>query len=230
VDERRGQFERHLREAIALNRARAPRYAAISGGASTRISAVLIATEVMLVVVARWFDRAAGPYHRAGVPLLETLFEPMSAAPQFVAHRPWPSTAESANVVDVAANRRDVERALREGGFAGAAAALASELAQLEPRSQADCLVRHLLESARRLTVEAPSHVALAEERGLESPAPLLTRLLGLHLRGLGAAARLDRWARPLQMQGVAILAQDLPAIPAIPAPVSQASLSPRQT
>ena len=52
-------FERHLREAIALNRERAPKYAAISGGATRPISRALISAELALLPVARWFDAAA---------------------------------------------------------------------------------------------------------------------------------------------------------------------------
>src|SRR5215207_3680309 len=78
-----GPFEHHLREAIALNRERAPRYAALSDGASRPISRGLIAAEYLLLPVARWFDRRAASYHRAGIPLLEDLFVPMALTPAF---------------------------------------------------------------------------------------------------------------------------------------------------
>ena len=209
-----GPFEHHLREAIALNRERAPHYAALSDGASRPISRALIAAECLLLPVARWFDRRAAPYHRAGVPLLEDLFVPMALAPAFGSVRPMADDRPSGSGPRPRAIRRRVGRAYAEGGFASADAALADELAALAVAPRADCLVRHLLESAHRLATLAPHHLARCEEQGLASPAPLLARLLRLHLWGLTSASALDRRARPLHARGVPILAQDLPPIP----------------
>ena len=209
-----GPFEHHLKEAIALNRERAPRYAALSAGASRPISRGLITAEYLLLPVARWFDRRAAPYHRAGIPLLEDLFVPMALAPAFGSVRLTSDDRPSQSGPNAAAIRRRVGRAYTEGAFAGAASAIADELTALAVAPHADCLVRHLLESAHRLATLAPDHVARSEERGLASPAPLLARLLRLHLWGLTSAAALVRRARPLHARGVAILAQDLPPIP----------------
>ena len=209
-----GHFEAHVREAIALNRERAPRYAALSGGASRSISRALIAAELLTVPVARWFDRRAAPYQRAGVPLFESLFMPMSATPPFVAVRHAGVPESDQRPAKPAAIRRRVTAAHRAGSFQGAADALAIELAALAAAPGVDCMVRHLLESAHRLAQLAPDHVAAAQERGLPSPGRLLARLLRLHLWALGPAGLLDRRARPLQARGIAILAQDLPPIP----------------
>jgi hypothetical protein len=211
-------FEHHLQDAIALNRERAPRYAALSNGASRPISRALIAAEWMLLPVARWFDRQAAPYHDAGIPLLESLFVPMAGAPAFGSIQPVNDAESSGPVPHPRAIRRHVRRAYRAEAFPGAASALAGELALLAP--QENWLVRHLLESAHRLVTLAPDHIVRCRERGLPSPAPLLARLLRLHLWGLAPAAALDRRARPLHARGVPILAQDLPPIPgSSPAP-----------
>ena len=208
-----GPFERHLREAIALNRERAPRYAELSGGASRIISRRLIAAEYALLPVARWFDRRAAPYHRVGIPLLESLFESMALAPAFVAA---PVTSRSATAfvrLPTAPIRRRVWRAYRDGQFPDVVRALEHELAKLAASHAPNALVRHLLQSAQRLATLAPRHEALALERGLASPAPIQARLLRLHLLGLRIAAGLDWRAHPLQSKGIAILAQDLPPI-----------------
>ena len=210
-----GPFEHHLREAIALNRERAPRYAALSAGASRPISRGLIAAEYLLLPVARWFDGRAAPYHRAGIPLLEDLFVPMERAPAFGSIHLESDDGPRASGVRPVAMRRRVSRAYREAEFAGAASALAEELSALSAAPHTDCLVRHLLESALRLATLAPHHVARCAEQGLPSPAPLLARLLRMHLWGFTSAAVLDRRARPLQLRGIPILAQDLPPIPA---------------
>ncbi len=210
-----GHFERHLRDAIALNRERAPAYAALSSGASRPISRALIASERLMLPVARWFDRRAVPYEGAGVPLMESLFVPMSGAPPFLPVRPAGLRESGGVPPKPAAIRRRLVEAYRRRSFAGAADALAIEIAALDSATGVDCLLRHLLESAYRLSQLAPVHAAAAEEQGLDSPVPLLAFLLRMHFWTLGPAAMLDRQAAPLQARGIAILAQDLPPIPA---------------
>ncbi len=209
-----GPFEHHLREAIALNRERAPRYAARSARASRPISRQLIAAEYMLLPVARWFDHRAAPYHRAGIPLLEALFVPMALAPAFGSVQLANDDRSKEPRARPRAIRRRVEAAYRSGAFTGAAPALAGEVASLAVAPHADCLVRHLLESAHRVATLAPGLAARCEEHGLPSALPLLERLFRMHLWGLAPAAALDRRARPLHARGVAILVQDLPPIP----------------
>lgn len=215
-----GPFEHHLRAAIALNQARAPRYAALSDGASRPISRRLIMLERAVLPIARWFDRRAAPYHQAGIPLLEEIFVPMASAPPFAAKGITPSPLlASARVRPLrpAVLRRRVRAAFRTEGFDGAADVLADALGGLAESPGTECLVRHLLESAYRLAALAPEHIQRATTRGLASPGPLLARLLRLHLWGLGSAAALDARARPLQARGIPILAQDLPPIPPPP-------------
>ena len=199
-------------EAIALNEVRAPLYSARSGGASLAISRRLILTERSLVPVARWFDRRAARWEAAGIPLLESVFVPMATAPRFSGVAPGIVTDGPAPVA--AAVRRRIAAGFRSSGFEGAASALAVELSLLRANPGADCLLRHLLESAHRLTVLAPVQIDAARERGLASPRWLLALLLRLHLWGLGAASDLDARARPLQARGIPILADDLPPIP----------------
>lgn len=209
-----GAFEHHLGDAIALNRERAPRYAALTGGASRRISFALVTAERVLLPLARAFDAAAAPWRRAGIPLLEALFVPMSDAPPFAAHRPCTRRAMHHRSRGAWATRRDVARAFRAQSFAGAATALETQLVALASAPEVDAMSRHLLESAYRIAALAPGFIAQSDSTGLPSPAPLLGRLLRLHLWGLPAASLLDRWARPLQERGIAIIAQDVPPIP----------------
>lgn len=208
-----GAFEHHLREAIALNRERAPHYAALTAGRSRRISRVLITSELVLLPVARWFDRRALPYERAGIPLMTSLFVPMAGAAAFEPRRQAPQPG-AASPPDVGAIRRRIAAAWAERSGAGLVEAIEDELAQLERTPATECMVRHLLESARRIAMLAPTHAEAARTAGLPDPQPMLLHLLRMHLWGLAAGAMLDDWARPLQLEGIPILAQDLPPIP----------------
>jgi hypothetical protein len=209
----RGAFEQHMLDAIALNEARAPLYSALTDGASLAISRRLILSERSLLPVARWFDRRARRWERAGLPILEELFVPMGTTPAF-AERSKESPGPGNAALDGSVRRR-VMRAYRDDGFEGAALALHHAIESLSVEPGADCLVRHLLESAYRLAVLAPRQIDAARERRMASPRWLLSLLLRLHLWGLGQARDLDARARPLQARGIPILAQDLPPIPA---------------
>ena len=200
-------------DAIALNEARAPLYSSLSNGASLAISRRLILTERALLPVARWFDRRARRWERAGIPILEEIFVPMETAPVFAGRGKelrGPGNAPLDGSV-----RQRVLRRYRDAGFEGAALALREAIDVLNTEPGVDCLVRHLLESAHRLALLAPGHIRAAREGGLASPRWLLSLLLRLHLWGLGRARQLDAAARPLQARGIPILAQDLPPIPA---------------
>ena len=208
-----GPFERHLWEAIALNRERAPLYAEVSSGESRSLSRLLIAAEWLLLPVARWFDREAAPYHRAGVPLLEAVFVPMSGAPAFGSVHLAAADAVRTTSPDPSGIRQHVRRAYREASFTGAREAIADEVHRLMPLG-GSYLARHLLESAHRVASLAPDLITQSLERGLPSPERILARLLWLHLWGLTPAHSLDNRAGTLHARRIPILAQDLPPIP----------------
>lgn len=214
-----GPFERHVREAIALNEARAPLYSELSGGASRAISRRLILLERAVLPLARVFDRRAAPYHRAGIPVLEALFASMANAPPFAPASSPPRPLAPIQVPRPRTIRRRVRAQYKARGFDGARDALAVELAALDGAPGTEYLTRHLLESAHRLAGLAPGQIRLARAHGLTSPRRLLTLLLRLHLWSLGPAAALDARARPLQARGIEILARDLPPVPPPPVP-----------
>ena len=200
-------------DAIALNEARAPLYSSLTNGASLAISRRLILTERALLPVARWFDRRARRWERAGIPILEEIFVPMASAPAFTER--GKELRGAGNAPRDRSVRQRVLGSYRDAGFEGAALALREAIDVLNAEPGVDCLTRHLLESARRVALLAPGHIRAASERGLASPRWMLSLLLRLHLWGLGRARELDVAARPLQARGIPILAQDLPPIPA---------------
>lgn len=209
-----GCMERHLREALHLNRARAPLYAAETGGRSRPISRALIWSERAALPAARYLDWRAAEWQRAGIPVVCGDFEPMDRTPAFVVREPDPPPLSAFAPTDARGMRRSVARAYRTGGFPAAGAVLEAEVARLSAIPAFHCMTRHLLESALRVSNGAPRYEEEARARGLSSPAELSRTLLDLHLAALGEAARLDRRAAPLQAEGVPIVCRDVPPIP----------------
>lgn len=199
-----GPFENHLREAISLNKLRAPVYAKLDKNCIA-VSRRLILYEHLLLEPARLFDNWARPYHLAGIALLEDLFIPMTLVP------PFKSTLEPVTPKkNYAFSPKDLNFNL---SYAKMIPHIENELAKLAIDSCFNCMLRHLLESMLRLSQLAPLHLAQSLDKGLHPPERLLRSLFCLHRSGLRLASNLDRQARPLQMQGIAIICQDLPPI-----------------
>ncbi|HYW10758.1 MAG TPA: hypothetical protein VE871_02345 [Longimicrobium sp.] len=209
-------MERHLREAAAINKARMPLYDSLTGGRSRGISRRLIWTERLGVVAAWYVDFRARRFQRAGIRIVCDDFVPMAHTPAFqprAAHPP-PPLADFVRA-DASGIRREVEWAQRRGGWAAASAVLEREIEALAMTPAYHCMLRHLLESALRVSNHAPRYVAEADARGLSaSPEDLSRALLDLHLIALRDAAKLDVRAAPLQADGIPILCQDVPPIP----------------
>ena len=209
-------MERHLREAAALNRERMPLYDSLSGGRSRAISRRLIWTERLAIPVAWYVDWRAREFQREGIRIVCDDFVPMANTPEFRARAADPPPPLSAfEPADARRIRRVIDRAYDRGGFPAVSAALEAELRRLEEEPRFHCMLRHLLESALRISNQAPRYAAEAEARGLvASPEALSRTLLELHLGMLGEAAKLDARAAPLQAEGIPIICQDVPPIP----------------
>lgn len=210
-----GCMERHLREALTLNKARMPLYSELTGGRSRGISRRLIWSERLALPVAWYIDHRGRRYQALGIAVVCDDFEPMDRTPAFRARVENPPPLSAFAPADARRIKRAVERAHRSGGFAAASAALAHEVEALAETPAFNCMTRHLLESALRISNGARRYDADARARGIASPAGLSRTLLTLHLHTLGEAARLDRRAAPIQAEGVPIICQDVPPIPA---------------
>jgi hypothetical protein len=209
-------FQVHLEEAIALNEKRKPLYSWLTQGRSEAISDKLIESEKLSLIFARSVDDAARPYQRAGVAVACDEFVSMADVPVFreqYAFDPEPLTAFEP--VDGVALRDGLEATFAEEGFAGLATATDATLHALEEPRTYHCMVRHMLESLRRIANLAPVHEEDAHERGLASPRPISEDLVELHLLSIDPAAKLDEQASVLQSEGIPILCQDVPSIPA---------------
>ncbi len=219
VSEARGQpgcFVRHIDDAIALNEARLPIYAAWTGGRSVALSKRLIARERMTRVVARLLDWRAAGHRRRGVPLLCDELVDMSHVPAPALQPPpsEPVRADPRRTLDLPSLRQIVRRDHGSRDFDPVAGELRRTLKALGDDRRFDCMTRHILESALRAATLAPSHIESARLLGAESPAGLSWLFVKLHLYALDEAIRLDELARPFQLEGAPIICADVPAIP----------------
>lgn len=200
----------HLREAIALNRARRPGYVRRGGPAAGRLSRLLVGAERALLPSAWGFDRAARPWAGRGVPVIVGDVVSMDAAPPPDA----PLERSGAGGEGAVRAARATLRGLRAAPLELAARQLGAAVARVEAieteHDAALAMTRHLLESAW-LGAANGARYAAATGGGT---ARLSRRWVAGHLRLVPLALRLDARAHPLHRAGVGILANDVPPIP----------------
>jgi hypothetical protein len=90
-------------------------------------------------------------------------------------------------------------------------------LAEFEEFPKHHCMVRHILESIRRSSNLLVKHVELAKEKKVRSPEAFCRYLLFTQIMITSPSTRYDVIAHPFQRDGIPILYQDVPYIPAFP-------------
>jgi hypothetical protein len=210
-------FREHLREAIAINKARRPLYARLSNFHSNEISDRLIAGEQLAKLASYLFhnfDAQAERYQEKGINIVCDEFVSMSLTPKFQAYGslPHPDLIRFQEL-DPYILRRSLVRAI-DDGYPQTVAAAKHWIGVIE-KSDARfyCMTRHLLESVGRIAKLAPSHIRKAKKLGMDSPAHLSDSMISSHLLMLPESVALDTLAAPIQAQGIQILCQDVPPI-----------------
>lgn len=207
-------FTTHLRDAVRLNRERAPRYSALTAGQSRKISRRMILFERLTIPVAMLFDWRARKYQRAGIPLLTEDMVSMDRTPPFSERLASPPPLERFVPADARGIARRIRRAYKQQSWSGVSRVAGEELGKLEGGGPHHALLRHMLESVARISHVAPRHSSLARQKGMKPTDRFSWRLVQLHLLALPSFSRLDRLAAPLQSRGVPIIHQDVPPIP----------------
>jgi hypothetical protein len=212
-----GPFEEHLRDAIELNRKRAPLYSRLSRGRSETVSKWLIRSELLALPLCGIPDRWGRRFIQAGVPIVQEEFMPMRGAPAFQERFPFSPSPFSAfipkNGNAIAAS---ILKGYRTGGFSGAGGVASRELVALGSDHTFHPMLRHLLESVVRISNLAPLH----EKRRLElsikgSTLGLSKWMFFSHFSAFQFATWIDAKAAPLHAEGLPIVYQDVPPIPA---------------
>nr|WP_295902882.1 hypothetical protein [uncultured Bdellovibrio sp.] len=205
----------HLREAIKINEQRAPVYERLSQGQSRAISEMLIKAEKKVLWVAPLADAWAAPYQRAGIPILCADFIDMSHTPAFRAVNPDGKDSlqhfHPAPTGEISERLRELFKAKDYDGIVRYADEQVQELNRV-PRY--NCMVRHVLESIRRMAGLAPIHDQKARAK-LHISSLLLSRtVLKSHINLLDESSEIDALAAPLQAEALPIICQDVPHIP----------------
>jgi hypothetical protein len=108
--------------------------------------------------------------------------------------------------------------ALQSDDFDGMVAISTEHIEELEKEPRFNCMVRHFLESVRRIAGLAPQYQVLAKTKlGSYGTKFISKRILKGHIKALDEAAHIDLLSAPVQAQNIPIVCQDVPHIPAAP-------------
>ena len=218
----RGCYATHLAEAQIVNRERAPIYrhlvAQLGGGMAHELLSAFVSEKLITFEkltegsFANGFDQIAKKYEsRAGFNLTCDAFVSMDkiGSMDFKVVVPTVRAMKRAPL-DIFLELKKLALSKRDESFLDA---INLDLGQMAD-SPFDCMLRHVLESTRRL-VELRM-VRQSELASYPELAAATNKLIDQHLNAVIGSSLLDWQARPLHQLGIPIICNDVPQIPSI--------------
>ncbi len=205
---------RHIKEAIELNTSRMPRYAELSNGDSLPFSRKLIRLEKLTLLGTWWLDRIGDKYQLQGVSFMESEFIEMSLTPSF--SETYPTTIDSTQAlqpIEIKQFSKEIKELIRKRDYKKIVSICNDELEKLKLQPHLFCMLRHLIESLRRVAQMIPIHQQKCIQLNITSPEKYSILLLKVHLYSLGQAKDFDEKIAPIQNRGIPIIYQDVPHI-----------------
>ena len=207
-------LSRHLKEAIEINTDRMPRYAELSEGKTIPFSKKLIRYERLSLWGAWIFDRIGDKYQRQGIPYMKSEFVEMSLTPDFSPNYPEDIDYRlPLQRIDLQAFSKNLKNQIKHSDFEGIVNSSNEVLHDLEQQPHVYCMLRHIIESLRRIAFLIPIHEAKCENLKIKPPTSWSAFLIRTHRWTLNQSVKLDEAIAPIQQSGIPILFQDLPHI-----------------
>ena len=212
-DSSAGCFEDHLNEARALNKKRAQIYAKITNGESEKVSAFLISAEYLAHFSASTMDKESDQFARYGVNITCEGFVSMSTVTKFNSFvLPLPQLSQYRSP-ELSEFKSRAKKMIQAKAWIDLTAAIEKEVKALDNTPEFNCMTRHLLESAGKISSQAPDQLKRLSIKKAPDASRLIQKLVSNHLVLLGAGKLLDHWAAPIQARGTPIICQDVPKI-----------------
>ena len=211
-------MQEHLKEAIALNSERRDRYANLTEGKSIEVSNKLIGMEkttLLMMKLPFWnFDKLLGSFEQYGLQPTCDTFISMKTVTAFDSQFPQGAPTENTALVDTKKIRQTLESALESRNASDLKDKLQETYEQMMTEPRLNCMSRHIIESTLRIATLFPNwNSKIQDHNDKEKFEKIVFRLLKNHIFALKSAEQLDELARPIQLAGVPIICQDVPAI-----------------
>lgn len=205
----------HIDEAMELNQRRAPHYEKLSNGRSKEVTKRLISMERKLRLISPVADLLVQPFQRVGIPMTCDYFISMNETPKFRAVNPaGKDSLNNFRPAAVEVMQKYLLQFYKEREYMELANYADELIHELEREPRYNCMVRHILESIRRIAVLIPRHEKMAQERLGDSTMFIANMMLRSHIVLLEESSEIDHVAAPLQAEALPIVCQDVPYIP----------------
>ncbi len=211
-------LRKHLEDAIHINQTRMPLYAEASEGATLKFSKKLIRLEKWALMGADLFDKQGDKLQSAGIPYIKAEFVDMSHTPAFSLLYPTfvDYTIPPVPVV-LKTFKKQIKSSIKARNPQEIVDACEDYLHKLNTQRHVYCMLRHLIESIRRIAYMIPIHQQDCDVLDIAFPSNYSYLLLKLHTRLLTPSKSLDEDVAPIQLKGLPFLYQDFPHIPKVP-------------
>lgn len=207
----------HLLEAIEINKERKILYARISNNRSLKISKTLIFFEKLSLFSSYILDNIAKYWQKRNVPVMVHEFIPMDQTPKFqerfTDQNDIYSELPELNTREIQSKSMEFYKMIDYQGLYDYLDKIIEIEMSKYPKHY--CMIRHILESIRRSSLLIIQHIQRAKELKVRSPELFCRYVLKSQIKIIHSSKLLDYWAFPLQKEGIPIIYQDVPYIPA---------------
>lgn len=213
-----GYFNKHMVDAIRINRSRRPAYVAQAGNTARLLSHWMVGMERLFIPVTLYFDKKAAPFIEAGIPIVKNDFidmeyiEDPSKPPQYTGIS-TPAVFQRLNTA-LKDLKKEGALALKKDDYMAICehtAEVLSLINKLEDESQAHlAMSKHMLESIGYAALHAPIYL----EQSQGQTEKLGKQLVGLQVWLADAGVGTDKLAQRCHKMGAGILVNDVPYIP----------------
>jgi hypothetical protein len=203
-------FREHITESLHINKERRKAYQRLTNGESDKVFNTLIASEVLTLAFATYFDAKAKPFQEKNMGLFCHEFMSLNRAPKFdPENKIRPS--ELFRPFDWKFYKDRLHTALSAGRIENVKKISIEALIELKKYPHYYCMTRHLIESIYRFAHFTPIREQEAHELGIKAPTKIMIDVMKIHLMPFGVSYKLDIWAQPIQESGIPMLCSEIP-------------------
>ena len=200
-------FEKHLRDSIIVNQKVKKSYGIQSQGESDKVYRLLIASEKMSLLAAKYFDLKAKKYQNYGMDLL---------CQEFMEMKPQNKPSSSEKIEDYLKmnwrkHYQKIQESIKSKNPETIKKVALSVLSELNQQPNYHCFSRHMVESIYRFAYFINIREKESAQLGIKSPKKMLLKIISIQNSALWYANLIDEMSAPIQKKGIPLLCNELP-------------------
>jgi hypothetical protein len=211
----KNSFCKHIKDAIKINQIRKPLYAQLSNGKTKFLSNTIIAFQVCLLPIAKYFDFLGKKFNRKNIFIIQDDFVSMDNINSYDLDVLRRNVAKK-EIFEMLKNKIKAYKKLIKSSFSffDISKTTIRELDFIENlEHELSCnfiMLKHLLESIAYISLNSLNYLSLSNGKTIE----LSKKLINFHLFFLDKILFIDKTAQNFHQKNIGILINDIPHIP----------------